>query len=286
MMLDNSLLQFRMKAEKDSLMHTIDGITSLFKSQFESSTLHHAWIIEGVEDVVILPIVRDCVSTLLDAAITEANFHPSLYWMNANETKAVDDVRLAIQFLEKTSWDGGWKVCVIAGADQLNAQGQNALLKVVEEPPEKTLIFMVSKRTNMLLPTLYSRGLHLIVTSKGHETKETSTFNERWIDALLQIIDHQNYDALFALQAEMSENEIAPHQQGKWVLNALKDIIDAYNKPTNHSSLHLTRILNVWSQTRVLKRWDAAQRYFADAAEFMIDQKQMCIKLTSKILET
>lgn len=267
-------------------MQSFDQLTSLFQHQYESSTLHHAWIIEGAEDGVILPLVRECISKVLNTTLTDTNFHPSLHWLNANESKTVDDVRLAIHFLEKTSWDGGWKVCVIVGADQLNPQGQNALLKVVEEPPEKTLILLVSKRTNTLLPTLYSRGFHLVLSQ--HETNETleeSSFFERWIEAVIQTIDHQNYDPLFALQAYLSDNDINPQQQGKWVLQAFKKVVDAYHTSGNNHSTNLTRLLNVWSSSDSLKRWDVAQRYFAQATEFMIDQKQMCIKLTTKILE-
>jgi hypothetical protein len=206
--------------------------------------------------------------------------------MNANDNKAVDDVRLAIQFLEKTSWDGGWKVCVIVGADQLNAQGQNALLKVVEEPPEKTLIFLVSKRTNTLLPTLYSRGLHIVLSqNEKDETDEESSFYGRWNESVIQIIDHQNYEPLFVLQAYLSDNDITPLQQGKWVLQAFKKIIDSYHMPGNHESPNVTRLLNMWSHADSLKRWDAVQRYLAQATEFMLDHKQMCIKLTTKILE-
>ncbi len=267
-------------------MNTLESLNSLFQHQYESSTLHHAWIIEGAEDGIVLPIVRECISKVLNTTIAETNFHPSLHWLNANDSKTVDDVRLAIHFLEKTSWDGGWKVCVIVGVDQLNSQGQNALLKVVEEPPEKTLILLVSKRTNTLLPTLYSRGLHIVLSQhESNETHEESSFFERWVEAVIQIIDHQNYNLLFVLQAYLSDNDITPQQEGKWVLQTFKKVIDAYHAPMNDHTTNLARMLSVWSSSDSLKRWDAAQRYVAQATEFMIDQKQMCIKLTTKILE-
>lgn len=266
-------------------MHTLEDLNSLFHSQLETSTLHHAWIIEGADNSQILPIIRDCVSTVLKTTLNESNFHPSLYWLNANASKTVDDVRLAIQFLEKTSWDGGWKVCVIEGADQLNPQGQNALLKVVEEPPEKTLIFLVSNRINTLLPTLYSRGLHFLVSNIDQGlTQQESQFYDDWYESVIQILDHHNYDPLFELQAQLSETEINPQQQGKWVMQGLKILIDAYtNFETKYA--HIDRLRSRWTHADCLKRWDAAQRYYAQATEFMIDQKQMCIKLTTTILD-
>jgi len=57
---------------------------------------------------------------------------------------AVDDVRRTIGFFGSTAGEGGWRVCVVDAADELNAAGANALLKILEEPPEKALLIVVS----------------------------------------------------------------------------------------------------------------------------------------------
>lgn len=265
-------------------MQSFEGLKSLFQHQYETLTLHHSWVIEGADETLVLPQIRDIVSMVFCDQITEANFHPNLYWMNAYESRAVEDVRLAIQFLGKTSWDGGWKVCVIVGADQLNPQGQNALLKVVEEPPEKTVIFLISKRANTLLPTLYSRGLHIVLSSdEGQTQPEKEGFCKKWLDAITQIVDHQNYESLFTLQTYLLDNEVDAQEQGKWVLQALKQVIDAHHYPANRGFSNRDRLLTVFTQSEWLKRWESAQHYLEQGSKFMVDQKQMCIKLTTKI---
>jgi DNA polymerase-3 subunit delta' len=70
---------------------------------------------------------------------------------------AVDDVRRTIGFFGSTAGEGGWRVCIVDSADELNAAGANALLKILEEPPAKALLLVVSHAPGRLLPTIRSR---------------------------------------------------------------------------------------------------------------------------------
>ena len=69
----------------------------------------------------------------------------------------VDDVRRTISFFGSTAGEGGWRVCIVDAADELNAAGANALLKILEEPPAKALLLVVSHAPGRLLPTIRSR---------------------------------------------------------------------------------------------------------------------------------
>jgi DNA polymerase-3 subunit delta' len=73
----------------------------------------------------------------------------------------VDDVRLANDFLHKTSAEGGWRVVVVDPADDLNPNAANALLKSLEEPPAAALLLLVSHAPGRLLATIRSRCCHL-----------------------------------------------------------------------------------------------------------------------------
>ncbi len=57
----------------------------------------------------------------------------------------------------RTSWMGGGKVFVIDEAELMDAEGQNALLKVLEEPPPQTWFVLVASHADRLLPTIRSR---------------------------------------------------------------------------------------------------------------------------------
>ena len=70
----------------------------------------------------------------------------------------VDEVRRTIAFFGSTAGEGGWRVCVVDAADELQyPQGSNALLKVLEEPPPRSLFLVVSHAPGRLLPTIRSR---------------------------------------------------------------------------------------------------------------------------------
>jgi len=69
----------------------------------------------------------------------------------------IDDVRRVISFFNQTSTEGGWRIAIIDAVDELNVNAANALLKVLEEPPEKALLLLVAHSPGRLLPTIRSR---------------------------------------------------------------------------------------------------------------------------------
>lgn len=75
----------------------------------------------------------------------------------------IDDVRQAIDFAHMTSSEGGYKIIIVDGAEQMNRASENAFLKILEEPPVDTVILMVSHNPGRLLPTTRSRCRKLIL---------------------------------------------------------------------------------------------------------------------------
>jgi DNA polymerase-3 subunit delta' len=70
----------------------------------------------------------------------------------------VEDVRRSIAFFGSTAGEGGWRVCIVDKADELKfPEASNSLLKVLEEPPARALLLLVSDSPNRLLPTIRSR---------------------------------------------------------------------------------------------------------------------------------
>ncbi|WP_107865692.1 DNA polymerase III subunit delta' [Agitococcus lubricus] len=77
----------------------------------------------------------------------------------------VEQVRELIEFLNKSPQLNGYRVAVIAAADTLNSNAANSLLKTLEEPGEKTAIFLITEQAQAILPTLRSRCQHLTLTA-------------------------------------------------------------------------------------------------------------------------
>ena len=69
----------------------------------------------------------------------------------------VDETRETISFFGSTAAVEGWRVCIVDTVDELNPNAANALLKVLEEPPQQSLFLLVSHAPARVLPTIQSR---------------------------------------------------------------------------------------------------------------------------------
>jgi len=74
---------------------------------------------------------------------------------------AVADVRDMGNFMHLTPAEGGWRVLVIDAAEDMNRNAANAVLKVLEEPPSRAMILLISHAPGRLLATIRSRCLRL-----------------------------------------------------------------------------------------------------------------------------
>src|SRR6185295_1475243 len=68
-----------------------------------------------------------------------------------------DDVRRTVTFFGSTAGEGGWRVAIVDAVDDLNPSGANALLKILEEPPRRALLLLLSHSAARVLPTIRSR---------------------------------------------------------------------------------------------------------------------------------
>ncbi len=105
----------------------------------------------------------------------------------------VDDVRKVTEFLSKTSFNDGWRIVIIDSADDMNRNAANALLKILEEPPAKTILLLVSHNPSLLLPTIRSRCAKLplrVLTNSDVASllrRYRPELNEKMIEALCSI---------------------------------------------------------------------------------------------------
>jgi DNA polymerase-3 subunit delta' len=69
----------------------------------------------------------------------------------------VETIRRIIPFLGTTAGEGGWRIVIVDPADDMNPSAANAILKNLEEPPQRTLFLLVARSRGALLPTIRSR---------------------------------------------------------------------------------------------------------------------------------
>jgi DNA polymerase-3 subunit delta' len=77
----------------------------------------------------------------------------------------VEDTRAIAGFFRLTAAEEGWRVVIVDGAEEMNRNAANALLKILEEPPRRGLLLLVSHSPGLLLPTVRSRCRHFPLTA-------------------------------------------------------------------------------------------------------------------------
>ncbi|BBB26214.1 DNA polymerase III subunit delta' [Amphritea japonica] len=92
--------------------------------------------------------------------LTASGNHPDLYQLHPDEPGKpikIDQIRELTEFIYSTAQQGGYRVVIIDPADSMNINAANALLKMLEEPGENTLLMLLSHRLGQMLPTIKSR---------------------------------------------------------------------------------------------------------------------------------
>ena len=140
------------------------------------------------------PVALSIPSDSTDARLIRAGSHPRLFILRRgpnttgdklSQVISVEQARELKKFFQLSAADGGRRVVIIDSADEMNPSAANAILKVLEEPPAKTTLLLISHRPSGLLPTIRSRcrelrcanltsaDLELALTGAGITTSAT-----------------------------------------------------------------------------------------------------------------
>jgi DNA polymerase III subunit delta' len=163
-----------------------------FLDALERGRLHHAWLLVGPEGVGKATFAYRAARRLLGARPEPAygllgadpedpvfrqvagKAHPDLMVLErgtpegkggdgkARKSIPVDEARALPEFFSKSPGRAAYRVAIIDTADDLNANAANAVLKTLEEPPERGVLLLVSSRPGALLPTIKSRCRRLV----------------------------------------------------------------------------------------------------------------------------
>ncbi|MEP2533865.1 DNA polymerase III subunit delta' [Shimia sp.] len=102
----------------------------------------------------------------------------------------IDDIRGLTHFLHMSAAEGGRRVVIVDSADDMNMNAANGLLKMLEEPPARTTILLISHQPSRLLPTIRSRcrelrlhplspeNMHAALQQAGSDVEETPALAE------------------------------------------------------------------------------------------------------------
>ena len=315
-------------------------------SAWQSGKMHHAWLLTGPKGIGKATfafraarfifdegaiatdtmfgggLIEDASPTSLDVAddshaarLVSNLAHPNLLVIDRpydQKTKkfrteiTVDEVRRTVRFFGSTAGENTWRVCIVDPADDLNGNAANALLKILEEPPEKTVFFLISHAPGRLLPTIRSRCRRLnlaplenpllseaILALGIGEGDEVEHLSEICDGSLRKAADLQSDDGLVLVQA--FERLLAPPYKPDYEsLNSFADLVNQRGKEQRFVGFadlvhgYLTRHLHQLSQSgtasgrdlySLSQAWEKAGDMIRETQIFNLDKKQTTIEV-------
>src|SRR5215468_5121647 len=165
-----------------SVLFGHDGAERRFLAAYRSGRVPHAWLIGGEPGIgkgTLAYRIARFVLAYPDPSRTPAPTSLALDPAHPTERTVgdtgkmrtvitVEQVRRLAAFFGSTAGEGGWRICIVDSADELKyPEGSNALLKMLEEPPPRSLFLLVSHAPGRLLPTIRSRCRRLALRPLG-----------------------------------------------------------------------------------------------------------------------
>lgn len=141
-------------------------LLTFFENAVWNGSLSHAYCFSGPDGIGKQTMARHIAALLLGIGETKLEQHPDFYYAaravnektgKLNKDFSIEQVRAFRAHLSQTSWSGGYQIAILDDAELLNESSGNALLKVLEEPPEKSVLFLLTNNDQKLLPTIRSR---------------------------------------------------------------------------------------------------------------------------------
>ncbi len=127
--------------------------------------------------ISILLINQDLIlqKTAVESKLSQFKLNPddpAVLWIEAedNSRLSIKEVKKIKEHFHLKPWGEGHQIVVIISADKLSDDAQNALLKILEEPPVTGQLILTAGSTDSLLPTIISRCQIEVL----HETRDTT----------------------------------------------------------------------------------------------------------------
>ena len=226
-----------------------------------------------------------------------------------NKEIKVEQIRRSVAFFGSTAGEGGWRVAIVDAVEELNPAGENALLKVLEEPPARSLLLLISHAPGQVLATLRSRCRLLTLRplapadvaraaaaatgrdADDAEIKEAAFASEGSVARTLSLLD----DDTLVLRRRVAELLNALPQIDVRALHVLGDalggadqrkvagVIDAINGWLSAQVAQVRQ--DKIRLARVAQAWEKVNRAAAEAEEFNLDRKPLIFNMFGVLAE-
>ncbi len=219
----------------------------------KSGIISHAYIIEGDSNIDKMGFARaflqaltcrempgeGCGKCVNCRKIADGN-HEDLYVVEPDDTTAAKSGTVSIKDaavedlqvrLKEKPTAGEHNMAVISGGDTMTTRAQTRFLKTLEEPPEGTVIMILSENSEELLPTINSRCVNIrLYDSLGEDRTEGAEEAEK----ILRMIMDRAYFA--DIRSEL-DNAVRSRQDAYMLLDGLESLIGSIVRGKEELSL-------------------------------------------------
>ncbi len=221
----------------------------------------------------------------------------------------VDDVRRTVSFFGSTAGEGGWRIAIVDAVDDLQREGANALLKVLEEPPARSLLLLVSHAPGRELPTIRSRCRRLLLRplnmtdvtraitaatgldAEAPEVRQAAAAAEGSVGRALGLLD----GAAIALRQRMQDLFAQLPDPDPRALHALGEAIGGTDPRTLEAFMDM---VNGWlsarlgdgvqhkvQMARVAETWEKVNRAARDVETYNLERKPLVFAVFGALAE-
>ena len=139
----------------------IDEAYTLIENALDQGRPAHGYLIVGDVRGEALRLTERVLERLFGPEHVQDRAHPDIHWLLPESKSRVIPVDVMrerlVDPMAETSFSGGWKAGVLMSADRMEQASANAFLKTLEEPPSKTIFFLLTDSPDGILPTIVSR---------------------------------------------------------------------------------------------------------------------------------
>lgn len=272
-----------------------EKIVGFFEKAIADKRLAQVYCLAGPSQVGKRTIAKWVASKLLDVPENKLTQHADFYYLERTidaegrlrKDFLVDQSRGLKERLGNKPWLGGYQVMIVDEAELLNRASGNALLKVLEEPPEKTVMFLLTENDAALLPTVRSRcqGIACSVVPDDviAEGLKAIGTNPEEIETVLPLAWGRPGRAKYFLEnveaRQTVQDEIERWQklQGKPFYEQVKIIEDAFGDPDDavRGRERLGEILDVWTMQSRQALLNGADQTLVATIDYLTEARRL-----------
>lgn len=209
-----------------------------FKPLLDSRRIPNAILFVGPQHSNILQFGNQLVAALLcqsasvcglchDCHMLSEGTHPDLVYIipeGVDKAIKIDQIRSIQQDVYQTPKFGDYRVVVINPADRMNVAAANALLKVLEEPPDHTVFILLAEQIDSMLPTILSRCQRFVFIED--DTQVYLELGKLYPDETMRAKLYQNGKEIINSLCDLIEGNESPCAiSAKWAEYTLDDLL-------------------------------------------------------------